>query len=118
MKDWLHASKKDIENMTFDQAKEIVEKQIRLGKEGGQWCPREHLKKALEIILDSAELYELRKEKREVSWNPVTKQHECAICGTKLYINNNFCPLCGCAQDWDNADNHDKIFKFSIDTEE
>ena len=35
MKDWMHAKKKEIENMTFDQAREIVEKQIRLGKEGG-----------------------------------------------------------------------------------
>lgn len=39
MKDWMHAKKKEIENMTFDQAKEIVEKQIRLGKEGGQCVP-------------------------------------------------------------------------------
>jgi len=28
MKDWMHAKKKEIENMTFDQAKEIVEKQM------------------------------------------------------------------------------------------
>lgn len=50
--------KKEIENMTFDQAKEIVEKQIQLGKEGGQWCPREHTTHAYEMILKRAVLYE------------------------------------------------------------
>ena len=59
MKDWLHARKKEIENMTFDQAKEIVEKQIRLGKEGGMWCPREHTTRAYEIILKRAVDYEI-----------------------------------------------------------
>ena len=44
--------------MTFDQAKEIVEKQIQLGKEGGQWCPREHTTHAYEMILKRAILYE------------------------------------------------------------
>ena len=58
MKDWLHAKKKEIENMTFDQAKEIVEKQIQLGKEGGQWCPREHTTHAYEMILKRAVAYE------------------------------------------------------------
>ena len=58
MKDWFHAKKKEIENMTFDQAKEIVEKQIQLGKEGGQWCPREHTTHAYEMILKKAILYE------------------------------------------------------------
>lgn len=58
MKDWMHAKKKEIENMTFDQAKEIVEKQIRLGKEGEMWCPREHTTHAYEMILKRAVLYE------------------------------------------------------------
>lgn len=58
MKDWLHARKKEIENMTFDQAKEIVEKQIQLGKEGGKWCPREHTTHAYEMVLKRAVAYE------------------------------------------------------------
>ena len=58
MKDWFNAKKKEIENMTFDQAKEIVEKQIQLGKEGGQWCHREHTTHAYKMILKRAILYE------------------------------------------------------------
>lgn len=59
MKDWLHARKKEIENMTFDQAKEIVEKQIRLGKEGGMWRAHEDTTRAYEIILKRAVDYEI-----------------------------------------------------------
>ena len=36
--EWKNASKKRIEKMTFDEARKILENQIRLGKEGGQWC--------------------------------------------------------------------------------
>ena len=58
MKDWLHATKRQIENMTFEEAKEIVEKQIRLGREGGEYCPRAHTTHAYEIILERAVNYE------------------------------------------------------------
>lgn len=54
MKEWKKASKQEIENMSFDEAKEIVEKQITLGKSSGDFRPREHLTKALEIILQKA----------------------------------------------------------------
>lgn len=62
MKDWLYASKKDIDNMTFDEARGIIEKHIRLGHESGEYRPREHITKALEMILERAIAYENRKE--------------------------------------------------------
>lgn len=100
MKDWMHAKKKEIENMTFDQAKEIVEKQIRLGKEGGQWCPREHLTKALEIILSKAELHEFRTDYKEPLLDDVYKRYECPVCYYTLSNLDNFCPRCGQLLDW------------------
>lgn len=100
MKDWMHAKKKEIENMTFDQAKEIVEKQIRLGKEGGQWCPRGHLVKALEIILSKAELYEFRTDYKEPLFDDVYKHYECPVCYYTLSNLDNFCPRCGQLLDW------------------
>ena len=62
MKDWLHATKREIEKMTFDEAKEIVEKQIRLGREGGEYYPRAHTTHAYEMILERAINYEQIKE--------------------------------------------------------
>lgn len=62
MKDWLHATKREIEKMTFDEAKEIMKKQIRLGREGGEFCPREHTTHAYEMILERAISYEQMKE--------------------------------------------------------
>lgn len=55
MKDWLHASDEEINNMTFEEAKEIVQRQISLGHKTGDFRPRAHMTRALEIILDRAE---------------------------------------------------------------
>lgn len=54
MKDWKHCSDKEIENMTFEEAKEIIENMIALGHRKGDFRPREHFTKALEIVLDKA----------------------------------------------------------------
>jgi hypothetical protein len=54
MRDWLHASKKEINNMTVDEAIEIIQKHIDLGHTKGDFRPREHMTKAMEIILDLA----------------------------------------------------------------
>jgi hypothetical protein len=54
-KDWRHASQKEIDAMTFDEAKRIVEKQIELGHGKGDFRPRAHMTKALEIVLKMAE---------------------------------------------------------------
>lgn len=56
--EWKNASKKRIEKMTFDEARKILKNQIRLGKEGGKWCPREHTTHAYEMILKRAVAYE------------------------------------------------------------
>lgn len=55
MKDWTHASDEEINNMTFEEAKEIVQRQISLGHKTGDFRPRSHMTKALEIILAKAE---------------------------------------------------------------
>ena len=54
MKDWKHCTAKEIEEMTFEEAREIVEKQIALGHEKGEYKPRSHMTKALEIVLAKA----------------------------------------------------------------
>lgn len=54
MKDWLHCTDEEVENMTFEEAKEIIEKQIALGHSKGEFRPRKHMTKALEIILNNA----------------------------------------------------------------
>lgn len=54
MKDWLHSSDEEVKSMTFEEAKEIIEKQIALGHSKGEFRPRKHLTKALEIMLNKA----------------------------------------------------------------
>lgn len=54
MREWRLATTGEISSMTFDEAKEIVERQIELGHKTGDWRPREHLTKAMEIILEMA----------------------------------------------------------------
>lgn len=54
MKNWLHASDEEVANMTFNEARELIEKHIKLGHEDGEYRPRKHMTKALEIILEEA----------------------------------------------------------------
>ena len=54
MKDWKHCSKNEIEEMTFVEAIEIIQKQIALGHAKGEYKPRDHMTKALEIVLTKA----------------------------------------------------------------
>jgi hypothetical protein len=54
--DWKNASKQEINKMTYEQAREIVQRQIALGYTSDQaWKPRMHLTKALEIVLKQAD---------------------------------------------------------------
>ena len=54
MKDWLHSSDEEVKSMTFEEEKEIIEKQIALGHSKGEFRPRKHFTKALEIMLNKA----------------------------------------------------------------
>ncbi len=58
MKDWKHATQQEIDNMTFEEAVEIVQKQIDVGEkkvgDGGMWCARAHTTHAYQMILDDA----------------------------------------------------------------
>ena len=53
-KRWKDATKKEIENMQFEDAVEILQRHINLGNRKGDFRPREHLTKAMEIILNKA----------------------------------------------------------------
>lgn len=56
--DWKQATAEQIAAMNFRDAKEIVQRQIALGHSKDTiWCPRAHLTRALEIILDYAVAY-------------------------------------------------------------
>ena len=52
IKDWKHASKKEIENMTFEEAIEIIDRQ--LDKANEMYGPRPHFAKALTILRSEA----------------------------------------------------------------
>lgn len=58
MKDWKHSTQQEIDNMTFDEAVEIVQKQIDMGEkkvgESGQWCARAHTTHAYQMVLHRA----------------------------------------------------------------
>lgn len=54
MRDWMYATKDEIEHMTFDEAAALVQKHIDLGHTNGDFRPREHFTKALEIVLAAA----------------------------------------------------------------
>lgn len=55
--DWRYATNQRIAQMTFDEAREIVQRQINLAHTNGMWAPRPHLAKAMEIVLKKAEMY-------------------------------------------------------------
>lgn len=69
MKDWKHATQQEVDAMTFDEAVEILQKQINMGEkkvgevsESGQWCARAHTTHAYQMILDRALLANGRRE--------------------------------------------------------
>ena len=64
MRDWKNASKKDVEAMTIDEAKEIIQRYIDTGlnavtnPNSRMFAPHYHMAKALVLILDEANKYE------------------------------------------------------------
>ena len=64
MRDWKNASKKDVDAMTIDEAKEIIQRHIDTGlnavhnPNSRMFAPRYHMAKALMLILDEANKYE------------------------------------------------------------
>ena len=58
MKDWKNATKKDIEEMTIDEAVEIVQRHIDMGlnaiknSKDSTFAPRYHMTKALMLLVD------------------------------------------------------------------
>lgn len=64
MRDWKNASKKDVDAMTIDEAKEIIQRHIDTGLDAlanptsRMFAPRYHMTKALMLILDEANKYE------------------------------------------------------------
>ena len=72
MKEWRLASSEEINNMTFDEAKEIIKRMIDLGHKTGDFRPREHFTRAMEIILEKAEA------------NNKTKHKWCLFCANSM----------------------------------
>lgn len=58
MKDWKHATQEEVDAMTFEEAVEIVQKQIDMGEkkvgDGGEWCARAHTTQAYQLVLHRA----------------------------------------------------------------
>ena len=112
MESWLYATKGQIAKMTFNEAREILEKQIRLGKEGGKYCPRPHTVHAYEMILDRADKYVriinllVTKGPNEPT-SPILsfpdkghKLYQCPTCGNPVERKAKNCELCGQNLDW------------------
>ena len=75
MKEWRSASHEEINNMTFDEAKEIIKRMIDLGHKTGDFRPREHFTKAMEIVLEKAEA------------NQKTNRKCCLFCESSISAN-------------------------------
>ena len=57
-KNWFCSTDTQINKMTYDEAREIILRQIELGhSEGKDFKPRKHMTKALEIVLEYADRY-------------------------------------------------------------
>lgn len=58
MKEWKHATQQEIDNMTFDEAVEIVQRQIDMGekkvKDGEEWCAETYTAQACLLVLHRA----------------------------------------------------------------
>ena len=103
MKLWRLASKKEIDNMTFEEAVEIVMTQVELGHRTGDFRPREHMTKALEIVLAKAEGTKAHWiiEKWPSGW---IKRGNCSNCGNSPrdpYKLSKYCDECGAKMDED-----------------
>ena len=48
-------SDEEINNMTYEQAIELIQKQINLGKSNGDFKPRKHMVKAYELAVKALE---------------------------------------------------------------
>ena len=85
MKDWKHATQQEIDNMTFEEAVEIVQKQIDMGEkrvgDGGKWCARAHTTHAYQMILDRALFANSRRKSLIIS---LKRNHELRDENTKL----------------------------------
>lgn len=61
MSNWLHATKQEIDNMTLQEAKDIVQKHIDLGlyamehPNERQFAPRYHMTKALMMLMEEVD---------------------------------------------------------------
>ena len=90
---WMYQSTERINKMTFDEACEIIENQINLGHSTGDFRPREHMTKALEIILEQAKNKQMKAHYVEGAIM------SCSICGHKYEAYSSdftHCPYCGC----------------------
>ena len=85
MKDWKHATQQEVDAMTFDEAVEILQKQIDMGEkkvgDDGMWCARAHTIHAYQMILDRALLANGRRKSLIIS---LKRNHELRDENTRL----------------------------------
>jgi len=69
----------EIENMTYKQAIELIQKQINLGMSNGDFKPRKHMVKAYELAASALEK-QIPKTPKIERWNPAL----CPSCDKEL----------------------------------
>ena len=72
-------SDEEINNMTYEQAIELIQKQINLGISNGDFRPRKHLVKAYELAVNALEK-QIPKTLKIEKWNPAL----CPSCNNEL----------------------------------
>jgi len=73
------SSDEEISNMTYEQAIELIQKQINLGKSNGDFRPRKHLVKACELAVKSLNK-QIPTSPKIKSWTPAL----CSLCDKEL----------------------------------
>lgn len=86
MKDWKHATQREVDNMTYNEAREIIQRhidngvraieQLNLGScRETDFAPRAHMTKALQIIVDKADKTEKYEEFLRKVINEIHTEH-------------------------------------------
>ncbi len=84
MKDWKYATRQEINNMTYNEACEIIQRHIDNGvrateqldhgsRRGTDFAPRAHMTKALQIIVDRADKTQ---KYEEFLWEIINETHK------------------------------------------
>ena len=73
------SSDEEVNSMTHEQAIELIQKQVNLGKSNGDFKPRKHMIKAYELAVEALEK-QIPKQPKIKSWSPAL----CPSCDKEL----------------------------------